>query len=550
MRVCPNCQEPVGDDPFCPNCGCRLPDAEPDSAPGPNPPAAGPESPVVSESAANPEPAPAPEPTPFTPGFAPPAPPQPPKAGVKLPVSGKLIAICAAALAAVVLLVILVWPKSAVAKFEDYQRGKIIDPALDMAVEALSGARDAKIKTDLTLTADVDDRAISRILDDSSVELKLDIKKNRLIANMALNFMGSEVMSGSLTYDDGKIGFQLPEADDNYYVLDLATMMEELSNGRVTDFESPDITAKDLRKILDKYIDEIFDTVNKDNLKVEKDETVKYAVLRGRFEGTVYTFKPSASDVEDLINRIADRLEGDKKLRDVLVEISALSGEEISKDEAQGMLEDAADQLRDNAKDAGRAVKAAGFEWVLAMDGKEIRSLTITAGDETYGIETDGSLKRGMDLALYLEDDWGVETQLEGSVKRDGKEIEGNLSIPDAMDLDFEFDLGDVSPLGIPHGSYRLSVEDWYDTYVFDLDVDDAKGGTNHILTIHDDPFDIGADDLELTLFASKKGTAKKPKDKGTDISDYSASELGDLFSELGEALGSELAGEFGDYLF
>lgn len=582
MRECPNCHEPVGEDPFCPNCGCRLPEAAPEPAPAAAP--AGPAAPQAPDPGpaqtygGNPNPVPnfggnpnpnsnpapnfggnpnpnfvnpAPGPNPFDPA-APQQTAKPPKKGGKP--SAKVIAICGAAVAVavVVLLAVLLWPKSAVAKFEDYQRDAIIEPVLDAAVGVVNNTRKAKLKTDLTITADVDDRSISRLLDDSSIVLKVDLNKAGAVINAAVNFMGSEILTGTLTYGDGKLGFQLPEADDTYYLIDVMELMADeldLDSGH----ELPDVTAKELKGIANKYIDEIFKTVNKDNLKVDKDGSVKYAVLRGRADCTVYTFKPSAGDVEDLLERIADRLEADKKLREVLVEFSRYAGEELSESEVQGMLEDAADTLRDNARDAGRTVKAAGFEWVLAMEGKAIRSLTVAADDEIYGFETDGTLKKGMDFAVYSETDWGVSTLLEGDVRRDGKKLEGHIGFGggESFSADFDVNLGKTSPLGFPYGSYSFTYNDyWYGEYTLDMEVESVKGGADHILTFGGDALDTDLEGLEITVNASNKGTAKKPKDKGVDISDYSADELEALFRDLGETLGRDLMDEVGGFLY
>ena len=90
----------------------------------------------------------------------------------------------------------------------------------------------------------------------------------------------------------------------------------------------------------------------------------------------------------------------------------------------------------------------------------------------------------------------------------------------------------------------------WYGDYTVDLEVVAVKGGVDHIISLGGSALDSDVKGLEITVNASNKGTAQKPKGKGTDISDFSERELRDLFSELGEALSDELMGEFGSYLY
>lgn len=37
------------------------------------------------------------------------------------------------------------------------------------------------------------------------------------------------MLSGTLTYDQGKVGFYLPQVDENYYVADLSVVVYNLS---------------------------------------------------------------------------------------------------------------------------------------------------------------------------------------------------------------------------------------------------------------------------------------------------------------------------------
>ena len=556
MKTCPNCGKSVEDHAgFCGYCGASQPAAEPQTPPafcpncGERVEAGNPFCPNCGASL-TPKPAPAPK-------------------GAK---TNRLIGmgLVAAVVIAVAVLAVTVLPnlfKSDADRFVDYQEELFAQPMFAMMETAVNAAGEAKFSSDLTLTAKVDDRTINSYLKDSSVLLKVDAKADSAIVNGELTVMGSKLLTGTVTYDRGVLGFYLPEADDTYYTVDLKELLYDLGlDMELENLELPDVSGKEVRALIEDYLDIAASVITKDNLKVEKGKTVRYATLGGRFEGAVYTFMPEAEDLEEMIGKLADHLEGDKKLRKLIMEVLAsdafaavLEEEGIDLDDFEDDLDDAiydlADRLRDQAEDIGEAVEDAGFTWTLAMEGKNVRQIYLYVtdrwGEQGILYEAKGMDSDGMEQALVLVEDGDQQVVMEHSYTRKGKNLEGEMTIhgyPDVT-LEYEMDLGKVSPLGVPYGTYELTVGG----ESVELEVTAGAGkSTDHTLTVKADPynFDYMFSKLEITLNATEKGSAKKPDAKHTeDITDYSNRELSELFEDLSESLSDELEDALYDLL-
>ena len=569
MKTCPNCGRSVDDHAgFCSYCGASQPAAEPQAPPT-----------FCPNCGERVEPG-----TAFCPNCGTPiarqSPPTPaPKAAKS---GGKIAGIIAAvvAAAAVVVLAIVFLPKLFVSdadRFVDYQTDKVIDPALkavQTAFDTVGEVGESKLSTDFTLTASVDNKDVNEILEDSSVVLKVDVDGESAILNAEVNVMGSKLLSGALTYDKGVLGFYLPEADDTYYTVDVMELLDNLGIEITTmdDFTMPDISGADVVALMEDYLEIVFSVVNEDNLEVEKNENVRYSYLSGKFKGTVYTFTPRAEDVEEMIEKLADHLEKDKKLKNLILEFvnsdsfAALLEEEgidpeDVEDELDDLLEELADELRDVAEDLGEEVEDADFTWTLAMEGKTVRVVSLSWkdywGDEmAYVYECKGDDRDGVEQVLFEESEYGQYVILENAYSRKGKTIEGELSFGDSADLtiEYEVDLGTVSELGIPYGTYTVEVPD--EDVMLTFEVEKAKSGTDHTLTIELGDwyssyyFDGELSEIQITLNTAK-GTAKKPSAKHTeDITDYSARELRELFEDLAYSLSDELEDAAEDIMY
>lgn len=588
MRICPYCGSPVDDNSrfcgncgtalpvynasaqqsfFCPNCGEKL---TADSAFCPNCGTA-----VQRMAAPTPPPTQMPPQQQMPPQMATPAPTQKPAAGGKIKPYFIGIAVAAVVVIALVAAAIKIVPSlfsSPDKQFIAYQKDLFMTELLSSMEGGLNRYGSGSFSTDMTITASVDNPDINSYLANSSINLGIDLKKDSLIVGGELVLMGSPVLNGTATYDDGKFGFLLPQADNNYYVIDLERVIKNISGEDINfgALELPEISGKQVRSLTEAYLDLVYSTITKDNVTMEKNRNVRLSGLNSSFTGTVYTFAPTAEDIENLLTRLADRLEKDKDLRDLILqmvgsEAMAQFMEEYLpygysvEDELDKALLEVVKELRSEAGRIGRQVEGSGFTWVLAVEGGNVRQIRISVHDGVDALvyEAEGTESSGRTELVYASIAEETGTVMERTYTVNGDQHKGHLTVAvgggydsfsyheDSITLDYEYDSGKTSVFGVPYGEYTLSVAVDGENASMSLKVAaGANGGVDHILSVdmgEDYYYSYGFRKLSLTVNATDRSSVSKPIQRAVDISDYSEEELYDLFYDIGFALGSEL---------
>lgn len=448
---------------------------------------------------------------------------------------------------------------SPVKKFISYQKDLFVTEILSM-IE--SGAdRAGSLSAGLTVTASVDNSTIAYFLTGSSINLSVDLKEDSLIASGEAVLMGSPILNGTVTYDNGTFGFLLPQADDTYYVMDLRQVFKNLSgeDAGPDAVKLPGISGKQCRSLAEAYLDIVYSGVTKNSLKVEKNQSVSLSGLGGSFTGTVYTFTPTAEDIETMLVKLADHLERDEDLRRLLSQLMASEGivrlisgyapdDFDMENEVDKTLLEAAGRLRDNAGEIGRQAEDSGFTWVLAVEGKNVRQIRVSAQEDARGVvyEAEGAEAGRRTELIYAVSSGGNQKLAERSYTKKGDHSDGRVTVTipyeGTMILDYDMDRGNTSVFGIPYGGYSLSVPGG-DVSVGLKVAAGGNGGVDHIFSISADSSYFGNmfSRLDLTVNATGGSKVSKPSRPAVDISGYSEEEFHGLFSDIGNTLGSEL---------
>ena len=459
---------------------------------------------------------------------------------------------------------------SPASKFIQIQQEYFVDPVVAEAEKLIDIYFSGNFSSDMLLTGSTDSDWINSFLKDSAISLSISQSKDSSLLNAGLTVMGSKVLTGTVTLDDDKLGFQLPELDTNYYVADLNAVMDFLDtyagiSSTSDDYEPLKLDSKQLEKIAGNYVKILSTAVSKDSLTVEKKSSTTLPYLHESVTGTRYVFQLKAKDITKMCEKLADQLEKDKDIRDLYSQIlnsgalalaSQASNIDMTESEFDQSLKDAASEIRDNAEEIGEAVEDIGFKWTLLADGKDVRMVQIDTGDgESYCYESfkdSGSQLHDVFYTDYYN--WNErDIALERKQTSEGNSLSGALTFGDpsyysSVTLDYDIDPSNRSVLGIPYGSYEIEQNDTEYT----LDVrKSSSGGVDHILSIDGNIPDIPYfNELNITLNATDKSSAKKPSSKSVDISKYTNTELNDLFSRFEETFENDIAGNLTSALY
>lgn len=450
-------------------------------------------------------------------------------------------------------------------KFLSYHTALFSERVLEplRALEELHGP--GRLSADVTVTAAVDNEALASYLDSSSLALKADVREDSMLLGCEIDLLGSTVLNGTVTYADGKLGVYLPELDSNYYVLDLAPAVMEVS-GQEPDLSGPPlppISLGGLQAALGPYWDAVTALVNGQNITQEKGVSGVLRVLPSGGTCQVYAFRPTEDSLESFLLALADILEQDGGLRQFIREalssaivqlgISGLGRSDVE-DALDSALTWSAGAIRGNAAMIAGELADAGLTWALAAEDGAVRQVRLsvtdpdTGADSGLAYELTGGDDGGLDEALYAFDGDGVWPILSHHRERggDGASASGTLRLSAGdtgiLTVDYASEDGRISPLGLPYGSFTLSVPSLEPTLSLTVR-DGADGGTDHVLSVSGLEAYVGGlfNDLDLTVNAVQGSTIQPPEPPPVDVTDYSDEQMEEIIGNMGRALRNDL---------
>ncbi len=398
------------------------------------------------------------------------------------------------------------------------------------------------ISTDITITADTDMDEINTYLDGSAITLKVKGDQENLssVVELGVNVMGSELLTGDVTFEDGKLGFYLPSLDENYYVADADTFLSTITGEDITYFQSimdqkgkTALTTKETVEMAQAYLDIAYQIATKSNVKQEKNVDISTASM-GDFKGTLYTCTPTGEDMSNMLNALADRYENDEQLKSIFGIIEEMSeyndqvlGSYGSSSQIADAFEDSVEELRDLADSALEEFEEGDFVWTVGVENGKTRMIRFE-DEEGSAIELNISGNDDAKTSYIVSVDG--EDLLSNIYEATDKGYEGSFLIysdGEAVGIDYEIEKDSYSNLGLPVGTYSISVPD-ANGVGMSLTVEKKDSEDLHTLA-------ITSDDVNLNLYIASTDTSSVdfPSVEPTDITDYSLDEINDLLESL-----------------
>ena len=422
-------------------------------------------------------------------------------------------------------------------------------------------------------------KEVAKYLEDSSIVMKTKTnpEKGSYQASLLFNLMGEDVLDAYGEYEDGKIGFAFPYLEKKFYQGELQSI---LSNTYYEEIELPNFNKKKenrklAEKLFKKYGSLISEYFTEENFTVEKESFIMPIYgedfKEKEFEGTIYRFKPSAEDLEGILEKIADKLEKDEDCAKFLIQsgLGIMISEHIGYDEFidESRLSDFADWLRENAEELAEELEEKHIMWVLTMEGKEVRKIQIGTdiedddefkwedGDRVFFNCISGRYEKikAEFFGVRLREDNNVFS-IRNVYKDNGKTLDGDFELyvngfMGFPDVDYSVEKGKKDKiLSLPYGEYEFNKRSPGDSRARMTVKAGKKNSTDYEIKISGlDTDDLsGIKTLSIHVNAKEGADLSRPKGKTVDISDYTrveVNELGEEFSEELSNIGEEIFG-------
>ena len=450
-------------------------------------------------------------------------------------------------------------------------------------VEALEIFPLTKKNITFTISGEVrGNKEVAKYLEDSSIVMKTKTnpEKGSYQASLLFNLMGEDVLDAYGEYGDGKLGLAFPSLEKKFYQGELQSI---LSNTYDEEIELPHFSKKKenrklAEKLFKKYGSLISEYFTEENFTVEKGsfKTLVYGVSTNEekeFKGTVYTFQPSAEDLQNFLEKFADKLEKDEDCAKFLIQsgIGSVILDHIYSENVfftESNLSDYADWLRENAEELAEELEEKHIKWVLTMEGNQVQRIQVGADREDDGEIDEGEDEVFLDCISILYEKQREEyfllnpngspiLQFHNVYKDKGSTFEGRFSfyssgIPTSPYILIEYSVEKGKKdkiLALPYGEYDFSDALGYDGPRGKMTVKAGKkNSTDYEIKISglEEDYLPGIKTLSIHVNAKEGADLSRPKGKTVDISDYTlyeVNELGEEFSEELSNIGEEIFG-------
>ena len=423
-------------------------------------------------------------------------------------------------------------------------------------------------------------KEVAKYLEDSSIVMKTKTnpEKGSYQASLLFNLMGEDVLDYYGEYEDGKIGFAFPSLEKKFYQGELQSI---LSNTYDEEIELPNFNKKKenrklAEKLFKKYGSLLAEFFTEENFTVEKGSFIMPIYGEDfeeeEFEGTIYRFKPSAEDLEGILEKIADKLEKDEDCAKFLIQsgLGIMISEHIAYYEFidESRLADFADWLRENAEELAEELEEKHIMWVLTMEGREVRKIQILTdldddgefefqdGDRIFFNCISGRHEkiRAELFSFRLRED-EIAFSIRNVYTDKGKTLDGNFYLHSPVfpvspfrHIEYSVEKGKKDKiLSLPYGEYDFSDALGYGRGKMTVTAG-KKNSTDYEIKISglEEDYLPGIKTLSIHVNAKEGADLSRPKGKTVDISDYTlyeVNELGEEFSEELSNIGEEIFG-------
>lgn len=420
--------------------------------------------------------------------------------------------------------------------------------------------------------------AAASILESGSIDIRYGASEDGALLNAGVSLGGQDFLSLLLKATQDKIALQIPQAGEEVYeittqkaaecVMQLLSQIEGVS-GVAADPQalipqiSEELVSEALMPVLEAFSEHITanTTTGTGAISLEK-------LGRSIENGTIFTYKPTAAEIETFLNKLGDIAQSNEALGTLVKEFAEYmrgleglatftttiggSSEEMSALEAADELEqfyaDLPQLLHESSAEIGQMLEAmdatvtvgvteegipALIELRLTQEGQTLRAafeLDVTDAGASYYLD------------LQVDDE---EFAIFGDLAMDGTRLTGHFTVYTSADgpvfeASCDLDMTKTSLLGINYGTVFMQAMNGFKMDVI-VQEGETPGTDRHSISVFGpSSAEQGTDtqdSVTIHIDSSAENTAVEPQGTPVDVSDYTPEQFVELFNQIGEKI-------------
>lgn len=434
---------------------------------------------------------------------------------------------------------------------------------------------------DISVSMDTDNQNFNDILNKLSLDYKIKSEGSEYLLNGELNYNGSPLLSCVLTADENTVGLYVPELSNEYYVTEKGLAEQVFTNGYAREYDPIEYTKFDdiekaYNSIVKRYGKILLGGIDDDDVKVEKNVTVKLELLEKEFKGCkVYTYTPDKERIAAALKALSGEMREDEELFNYVCSLTefyygsdalTMLGAYVSETgvteaetwkERQAAL---ADYIAEHADEFAQQLVDSGFEIKTAVHkGKPVMQ-TVKYSESAVCSEIISDREELLFAWKVIDDDGQNGASFVAELTRKDGMLNGKIDVNNIESGESSciasVELEDISTekksaLGIPYGTVTVAVADEDllngEEMTYTLITRAAEnGGTEHLMkmelpeSLAPSLESLGLSgtlsEMTMKIYSSDKAsTAKAPDVDSTNLS--SEEEIEEAINEMTEEL-------------
>lgn len=441
--------------------------------------------------------------------------------------------------------------------------------------------------SDISVSMNNDNQNFNDILNKLSLDYKIKSEGSEYLLNGELNYNGSPLLSCVLTADENTVGLYVPELSSEYYTTEKGLAQRVLTDEDAGEYDPIEYTKLDdiekaYNSLVKRYGKILLGGIDDEDVKVEKNVTVKLELLEKEFKGCkVYTYTPDKERIAAALKALSEEMREDEELfnyvcsltefyygSDALTMLGAYAEEstivsETGVTEAETWKERQAalaDYIAEHADEFAQQLVDSGFEIKTAVHkGKPVMQ-TVKYSESTVCFEIISDREELLLAWKVIDDDGRNGASFVAELTRKDGMLNGKVDVnnidSDESSRVMSIELKDISSekksaLGIPYGTVTVAVTDEDllngEEMTYTLSTRAAEnGGTEHLMkmelpeSLAPSLESLGLSgtlsEMTMKIYSSDKAsTAKAPDADSTNLS--SEEEIEEAINEMTEEL-------------